>query len=134
MEDVNRSPLVTIESIRSHPCHSTPMFIILSKLPHVTGTSHRIKATSGLLAVQGCGLRYLGTPHHASQHRTSRSLRTGADLYGGILTPVDIVPLHSFFLISFLLFFLSCASRHAITNLGLKAQRHQEDAHIYYIQ
>ena len=44
MEDVNRSPLVTIESIRSHPCHSTLMFTTLSKLPHVTGTSHRIKA------------------------------------------------------------------------------------------
>ncbi len=70
MEDVNRSPLVTIESIRSHPCHSTPMFIILSKLPHVTGTSHRIKATSGSLVFRAV-VADTGTPHHASQRRTS---------------------------------------------------------------
>lgn len=52
----------------------------------MTGMSHHAKATSGSLAVRGCGCRYSGTPHGASQHRTTFSLRTGADLYGGILT------------------------------------------------
>jgi hypothetical protein len=83
---------------------TTPAIIILLKLPFELGMSHHAKATSGLHVVQGCGFRYWGTPHHASQRRTSLSLRTRADLYGGILTPVDIVPLRSC-LISFLLSF-----------------------------
>ncbi len=69
---------------------TTPSLTTLLKFPLVTGASHHDKATSGLLAVQGCGLRYLGTPHHASQRRTSRSLHEGADPHGGILTPVDM--------------------------------------------
>jgi hypothetical protein len=76
---------------------TTPSLTILLKFPLITGASHHDKATSGSLVVQGCDFRYLGTPHNASQHRTSLSFRTGADLYGGILTPADIVPLHSFF-------------------------------------
>ncbi len=95
----------------------TPSFTILLKFPLVTGASHHDKATSGSLVVQGCDFRYLGTPHNASQHRTSRSLRTGADLYGGILTlgghNANIVIFQRLLQVSWLLFFLSCASRHA---------------------
>ena len=81
-----RPPSVTQESLRSHPCPIAPVLIILLNLPLSDGVSAYTKATSGSLAVQGCGLRYLGTPHHALQHRTSRSLYAGADLRSGILT------------------------------------------------
>ncbi|PWB50404.1 MAG: hypothetical protein C3F06_12610 [Candidatus Methanoperedenaceae archaeon] len=94
MQDLPRSHRRAFETI---PAMITPAIIILFELPFESGMSHHAKATSGLHVVQGCGFRYWGTPHHASQRRTSISLRTGTDLYGGILTPVDIVPLHSFF-------------------------------------
>lgn len=72
-EDVIRPPSVAQESIRNHPCHDHPNNHFLLKLPFESGMSHHTEATSGLLAVRGCGFRYLGTPHDASQHRTSRS-------------------------------------------------------------
>jgi len=68
------------------PAMTTPSLTILLKFPLASGASHHDKATSGSLVVQGCGFRYWGTPHHASQHRTSRSLHEGADPHGGILT------------------------------------------------
>ena len=83
----------------------TPTITNLLKLPLETGMSHLVKATFGSLIVSGCGFRYQGTPHNTSQYRTSLSLRTGADLYGGIFTPVDmyryvfffVLLVHSFF-------------------------------------
>jgi hypothetical protein len=106
-----RPPSVTQESIRNHPDHDHPSNHFLLKLPFMTGMSHHTKAASGSLVVSGCGYRYLGTPNSISQYRSSRSLRAGADLHGGILTPETLV----FLLIqmSWLSYFLSCVSRHA---------------------
>jgi hypothetical protein len=104
----------------------------LLKFPLVTGASYHDKATSGLLAIQGCDFRYLGTLHNASQHRTSRSLHEGADPHGGILTPVDMCR-YIHILYPFCSFFLSCASRHAVTYSVLKKRNINEDASLYYM-
>ncbi len=92
-----RPPSVTQESIRNHPDHDHPSTHFLLKLPFVTGMSHRTKATSGSLAVSGCGYRYSGTPHDISQYRTTFFLYTGADLCRGILTLADTTLLFAFF-------------------------------------
>lgn len=101
LQDLPRSRKKAFESILTM---ITPTITNLLKLPLETGMSHLVKATFGSLIVSGCGFRYQGTPHNTSQYRTSLSLRTGADLYGGIFTPVDmyryvffVLLVHSFF-------------------------------------
>jgi len=97
----------------------TPTVIILLKLPFVHGMSHPVKATSGSLVVSGCGRRYGNSAQcFAAMHFPS--LRTGADLYGGIFTPVDIVPL-DLCLIS-LLFILSLLCFKARVKLPIAAE------------
>ncbi|MCX9076772.1 MAG: hypothetical protein OIN84_02215 [Candidatus Methanoperedens sp.] len=46
------------------------MFITLSKLPHVTGTSHRIKANIGSLVFRAV-VADTGTPNNTSLYRSS---------------------------------------------------------------
>jgi hypothetical protein len=85
----------------------TLTFINLLKLPFESGMSHHVKATSGSLAVSGCGFRYGNSaPCFAASHFPS--LHVGADPQGGIFTPVDkyrcIFFLSCLFILSFLCF------------------------------
>jgi len=64
----------------------TPTVIILLKLLFSDGTSHPVKATSGSLAVSGCGCRY-GNSAQCFAALHFPSLHAGAAPHGGIFTP-----------------------------------------------